>query len=216
MKPRYLADIITAYGAALSSVGARSQADTLAKLAQALTTGPGATVAAVLKRWNGVSFEATSSRPTLGDTANLLRPLSDIMRVGGKAAATDLSAVTAFLQERAAVSLVDLVDRSGAAVSRALRAPKARTPKSAPPFREVLVNEHVRRLREAASDEPRFTVAFDQLSDLSLPELVAVAKGLTGAGPRTKNAANKKIWAFHQAISGFDAKVRATGGRSAA
>lgn len=210
MKPRDLADILNAYGAALSSVGGRSQADALAKLAQALTTGSEATVAAVIKRWNGLSFETTRSSPTLRDTARLIDPLSRILAVGAKAASTDLAAIRAFLEERSAVSLALLVERGGASVT------KTGASKPAQPLRQALVDEHARRLRESLSDPSRFSLAFDALSDLPLPELVAVAKALTNVAPRTKAAALKKISALHNSISGFDAKVRATGGRSAA
>ncbi len=211
MKPRDVAELLTAYANALSSVGGRPQAEVLAQLAQALTKGPGATIAAVIKRWNGLSLEAKGSPPTLGDTARLIRPLSGIIEVGGKAgASTDLFAIHAFLEERSTVPLALLVERAGGTAT------KARAAKSAAPVRQALVDDHVRRLHDAIGDGPRFKLAFDALSDLSLPELVAVAKILTAASPRTRDAANKKIWALHQSVSDFDAKVRATGGRSAA
>jgi len=47
-------------------------------------------------------------------------------------------------------------------------------------------------------------------------ELVAIAKHVTGASPRSKAEALKKIWGIHQSMLTAKAKSHATGGRSAA
>jgi hypothetical protein len=48
------------------------------------------------------------------------------------------------------------------------------------------------------------------------PEIIALAKEMTGSGARAIDAALKKIWNRHQALMVFKAKSRATRGRSAA
>jgi hypothetical protein len=195
----------------LAAVGGRSEAATLQLFSQALTKGPGTSVTAVLKRWNGLNLGTGGSRPTLGDAARLIGPLRSVLETGGKTGAvSDTGAVLNFLHERPTVPvavLLELGEVSG---------PRSRAKKPTEPLRLPLIEEHAQRLRQALGDPGRFTSEFEALSELTVPEVVALAKKFSRSAARSRDGALKKIWAHHLAITGFEAKERATGGRSAA
>ena len=91
--------------------------------------------------------------------------------------------------------------------------------RNAAALREDMVIQYKEKLEAALDDEEKFSTVYDDLranAAMGKPEIVALAKQMTGSGARTEDAALKKIWSRHQSLMVFKAKSRATGGRSAA
>jgi len=91
--------------------------------------------------------------------------------------------------------------------------------RAAPAVRDDLVAHYKEKLEAALGDEEKFTTIYNDLranTAIGKPEIIALAKQMTGSGARAEDAALKKIWNRHQSLVVFKAKSRATGGRSAA
>src|SRR5262245_7309960 len=85
--------------------------------------------------------------------------------------------------------------------------------------RDDLVIRYKEKLEAALGDDEKFTAIYSDLCEnpaVGKPEIIALAKQMSGGGARTQDAALKKIWNRHQSLMMFKAKSRATGGRSAA
>jgi hypothetical protein len=213
MKCRDLADILRLHADTFALTGARSEQASLQSLASALERTPTAAVAAFLKRASTAS-PPPGPRPTLGDVARLLAPLSRLIRVAGKAtAATDLETLADFLGQRPSWPLSALTDLPATPV-RATKGGGSRKPAAA--MREPLVAEFLQQLRATQADPARFASVVNALGQLTLPELKKLAKEFSGASGTSKAAALKNITAHHQYKLGVRDRSAATGGRSAA
>lgn len=187
--------------AAADLTGAR----VLASAAPAFESKPAATVAAAAKIIGGDPSSAVWADPA-GLTRSLaaLRPLVQIV---GKTAVKDVDAVIALCQGGPKAAPAPRAPRSGGT--------KPKKPAAAP----SAVDDYVRDLTASLSSQPAFSNVYARLeSDASLgvAEYKAIAKAFARVSAKSKADAMKRILARHQSVMGFDAKARATDGRSAA
>lgn len=170
----------------------------LAKLFDAMPSG---TVAAAVKR-----IGSDDEAPIWADGASAARRLSTLrplLRLVAKAGVVkDVDAVVAMLERGPAAP--------------ATRRFRASAKAGANP---AVVAAYLGKLSQALGDERRFADVFARLeadTALSTADLRALAKEFAQANPRSKADALKKIWNRQQSLLGFEAKARATDGRSAA
>jgi len=127
----------------------------------------------------------------------------------------EISIIEQLLRDRASMELGAFVRMAAEA-----DAPRRRTGnRGAAAVRDDLVVHYKEKLEAALGDEEKFAaVCHDLRADpgIGTPEIVVLAKQMTGSSPRTQDAALKKICSRHQSLMVFKAKSRATGGRSAA
>lgn len=212
MKCRDLADILRLHAETFALTGARSEQASLQSLAAVLEQTPTATVAVFLKRAS-VAPPPTGARPTLGEVMRLLAPLHRLIQSVGKATAvTDLESLADFMSERASWPLSALADLPATPV----RATKVGARKPTAAMREPLVADFLQQLRATQTDPARFASVFNELGQLTLPELKKLAKEFSGASGTSKAAALKNINSHHQYKLGVRDRSAATGGRSAA
>lgn len=98
-------------------------------------------------------------------------------------------------------------------------ASRKRKPKKAQrPMNEDQIAEYVSRLEKALGDDDKFLPIIDELSNVAVAELVAIASRFVAPMPAssTRQKAVDRILKRHQNLMSFKRKQKAVGGRSAA
>jgi hypothetical protein len=216
MKSKDLAAVLRTFADIFDVAGSREARDQITTFAAVFDAAPTSPVSTVVKRLDSLPTVEHSGRPNLGDVARLLSALQGLLGNAGKAGVvTDINLIERLSRDRAPMEIRAFVHLG----TEALRAKRSTADRRATPLRDDLVIYYQRILEAALGKEERFKVAYDELSsntNLGKGELVAIAKQMTGASPRSKPEALKKIWSMHQSILTTKAKSRAGGGRSAA
>lgn len=172
----------------------------LSEAAQAFEMRPTATMATVAK-----AIGTDPSATLWSDPASLSRALTRIrplVAAVGKPAAKDVDALIALCAR-------------GPKAGPAPRVARGRKSAGAP----GIVDEYVRDLEAALGKQSAFSEVYARLSSdvsLGVADYKAIAKAFARVASKSKADALKRIAARHQSVLGFDAKARATGGRSAA
>jgi hypothetical protein len=215
MKCRDFSAVLGTFANLLHAAGAPGARDRVAMFAAVFDAHPALSVSDLAKRIASLGATEPTGSPSLGDVARLLSALKSVLSKTAKAAVlTDVDAIEKFLHDRASMELgafVRLATETGA--SRPTRN------RDAPAVRDDLVAHYKEKLEAALGDEEKFTAVYNDLranTAIGRLEIIALAKQMTGSGPRAEDAALKKIWNRHQSLVVFKAKSRATGGRSAA
>lgn len=215
MKSKDFSSVLRAFSGVLDTAGASTARDQIVEFATAFDADPSSNVSDLVKRIASLSDAGNIGSPNLGDIARLLSALKGFLHRTAKASVlTDFGSVEKLLRDRPSMQIDAFVRMATAPASSGRQ-----TKKRGAPVRDDLVIHHKQRLEASLGDEEKFTAAYDDLrADASIgkPEIVALAKQMTGAGARTEDAALKKIWNRHRSLVVFKAKSRATGGRSAA
>jgi hypothetical protein len=216
MKCREFGGILRKFADLLDTAGAPVARDQIAMLAAVFDAHPTARVSDLAKRIATLPGAECTGSPNLCDVARLLSDLKRFAEKTAKAAViADIGAVEKLLHERASMGLDALVR-----IATEAAAPRRPTTgRDALQVRHDLVVHYKEKLEAALGDEERFAAIYNDLCEntaVGKPEIMVLAKQMTGSGARTGDAALKKIWNRHQSLMIFKAKSRATGGRSAA
>ena len=215
MKCRDFSAVLKTYADLLDAAGAPVARDQIVMFAAVFDTHPASSVSDLAKRIGALRGTGSAGSPSLGDVVRLLSALKSVLDKTAKAAVlTDLNAVEKFLHDRALMELGAFVRLATEAA-----APRPTRNRDAPAVRDDLVAHYKEKLEAALGDEETFTTIYNDLrknTAIGKPEIIALAKQMTGSGARAEDAALKKIWNRHQSLMVFKAKSRATGGRSAA
>jgi hypothetical protein len=215
MKCRDFSAVLGTFADLLDAAGAPVARDQIVMFAAVFDTHPASSVSDLAKRIGALRGTGSAGSPSLGDVVRLLSALKSVLDKTAKAAVlTDLNAVEKFLHDRALMELGAFVRLATEAA-----APRPTRNRDAPAVRDDLVAHYKEKLEAALGDEETFTTVYNDLrknTAIGKPEIIALAKQMTGSGARAEDAALKKIWNRHQSLMVFKAKSRATGGRSAA
>jgi hypothetical protein len=215
MKSQDLGTALRAFAAIFDAAGSREARDHITAFAAVFDAAPTSPVSTVVKGLDSLPTLEHPGSPNLGDVARLLSALQGLLGKTAKAGVvTDINLIERLSRDRASTEIRAFV-KMGTEALHAKRTTRTR----AKPLRDDLVIYYKQVLEELLGKEERFKVAYDELSsnaNLGKAELVAIAKQMTGASPRSKAEALKKIWSIHQSMLTAKAKSRATGGRSAA
>jgi hypothetical protein len=204
--------VLRTFGNVLDTAGAPVARDQIMAFAVIFDADPTLNVSDLVKRIASLPRSANAGRPNLDDVARLLSALKDLLNeTAKKPILTDVNSVEKLLRDRALMEI-------SAFVHVATEAATARRP-TGKPVREDLVAHYKQNLETSLRDEEKFTTIYNDLranTAIGKPEMVALAKQMTGTGARTRDAALQKIWKRHRSLMTLKAKSRATGGRSAA
>jgi hypothetical protein len=216
MKCQDFSSVLRAFADVLDTAGALVARDQIVMFAAIFDAYPASSVSDLAKRIAALRGAGPIGSPSLGDVARLLSVLKGLLDTIAKAAVlTDVGSIEKLLRDRASMEI-------GAFVRMATEAAAPRRPtgkREAPGARDDLVVHYKEKLEAALGDEEKFTAVYNDLranTAIGKPEIMVLAKQMTGSGARTKEAALEKIWHRHQSLVVFQAKSRATGGRSAA
>jgi hypothetical protein len=220
MRSRDFSAILRQFADVLDAAGAPVARDQIAMFATAFDGDPASSVSDLARRITSLPGPGRVGSPSLGDLARLISALSRLLsKTAKKSVLTDVDIIQKLLLDRSSTEI-------GAFVLMAIEVPpasaistKMRRASKAPKAREDLVACYKERLEACLGDDDRFSAILSELradSTFGKPEIVALAKQMTGSGARTEDAALKKIWNRHRSLVVFRAKSRATGGRSAA
>ena len=216
MKSQDLGAALRAFAAIFNAAGAREARDHITAFAAIFDAVPTSPVSSVVKRLDSLPTLEHPGSPNLGDVARLLAALQGLLGQMAKAGVVaDINLIERLSRDRASTEIRAFVNIG----TDALRTKRTTRDRRAKPLRDDLVIYYRQVLDDSLGKEDRFKVAYDELSSntsLGKGEFVALAKQLTGASPRSKAEALKKIWSMHQSMLTAKAKSRATGGRSAA
>jgi hypothetical protein len=200
----------------LDTAGAPVARDQIAMLAAVFDAHPTARVSGLAKRIAALPRAEMTGSPSVGDVARLLSGLKGLLDKKAKTAIlADINAIEQVLDDRASMDLHTFARI--AAEAAATRRPTRE--RGAPAVRDDLVVHYKEKLEAALGDEEKFAATYnDFCANIAVgkPEIMALAKQMTGGSARTEDAASKKIWNRHRSLVVFEAKARATGGRSAA
>jgi hypothetical protein len=215
MKSREFSVVLRAFADVLDAAGATVARDHIVMFAAAFDADPTSSVSEFAKRRASVREPPHAGSPSLGDVARLLSALRSFLdKTAKKAVLTDIDALQKLLRDRASMEISAFVRM--ATEGHPPAAPKKRV---AARVRDDLVVRYKDKLEASLGDEETFLAVMNELradTAIAKPEIVALAKDMTGTGARTEDAALKKIWSRHRSLVVFRAKSRATGGRSAA
>ena len=215
MKCRDFSAVLRTFADLLDAAGAPVARDQIVMFAAIFDAHPASSVSDLAKRIASLGGAGPTGSPSLGDVARLLSALKSVLSKTAKAAVlTDLNAIEKFLHDRASMELGAFVRLATEAA-----APRPTRNRDAPAVRDDLVIHYKEKLEAALGDEEKFSAVYNDLrtnTAVGRPEIIALAKQMTGSGARAEDAALKKIWNRHQSLVVFKAKSRATGGRSAA
>lgn len=216
MKCRDFSAVLRTFADLLDAAGALGARDRIVMFAAVFDAHPTSSVADLAKRIGALRGTASAGSPSLGDVARLLSALKSVLNKTAKATVlTDLNAIEKSLHDRASMDLGAFVRLA----TEAAAPPRPARNRDAPAVRDDLVAHYKEKLEAALGDEEKFTGVYNDLrtnTAVGRPEIIALAKQMTGSGARAEDAALKKIWNRHQSLVVFKAKSRATGGRSAA
>jgi len=216
MKCRDFSAVLSTFADLLDAAGAPVARDQIVMFAAVFDAHPTSSVSDLAKRIGALRGTGSAGSPNLGDVARLLSALKSVLNKTAKATVlTDLNAIEKFLHDRASMELGAFVQMA----TEAAAPPRPTRNRAAPVVRDDLVAHYKEKLEAALGDEEKFSAVYNDLranTAVGRPEIIALAKQMTGSGARTEEAALKKIWNRHQSLVVFKAKARATGGRSAA
>lgn len=200
----------------LAAAGAAVPRDQILTFATIFDVQPKSSISDLVKRISALPKIESAGGPRLADVNKLLTPLKGLLDKTAKAGVlTDLAQIEALLQDRPSMEITGIVSM----MSQAITVPRTTKRRDPPALRSDLVAYYRERLEGALGDEEKFKTVYDDLranTAMGKPEIIALAKEMTGSGARTEDAALKKIWSRQQSLTIFNAKRRASGGRSAA
>src|SRR5262245_45671151 len=200
MKSRDFGSILRTFANVLNAGGAPDARDRIQVFAAIFDIDPALNVSELAKRIASLPTSGYAGQPSLGDIARLLSALKDLLSKTAKAAVlTDLNSIEKLLPDRASMEIGAFVRM--AAEAGAPRRPSVR--RGAPAAQNDLVLQYKERLEASLGDEEKFTAVYNDLrsnTGMAKPEIVALAKEMTGSGARTEDAALKKIWSRHQSL----------------
>ncbi|GBF27298.1 hypothetical protein MnTg02_02350 [bacterium MnTg02] len=215
MKPQDFGKSLQKLADALVAINNRADAQSVAVFAALLDVKSPASVAALKKKLDNVDLPSEGGGPTSGELANTLGAFRSFFdQIAKPAFVKDLDLIISLLSKRPSTPLERLV----ALGSEALATPPTRRSR-AQTVREDVINECLRKLRDTLGDEGRFMTVYNEMSKskgIYKNEAVAIAKEFAGASAKTKAEAWKKVKALHSQMLNFDAKSKATAGRTAA
>jgi hypothetical protein len=216
MNCKEFSSVLDALARALDATGAFAARDQIKQFAKVFDAAPQSKVSNLAKCIASFPDSATTGSPNLGDIARLLSAFSDLFSKTAKSAVlTDLDIIQKLLRNRDSIEINALTKMvtDAPAPNRSVRR------RSGSSLRDDLVIHYKDKLEASLGDEEKFTTVYNDLrADRAFgkPEIIALAKEMTGSGARTEDSALKKIWNRHRSLMVFKAKSRATGGRSAA
>lgn len=139
-------------------------------------------------------------------------------RVASKSAAKEVDLLVKFLEPYGGSGLAELIS----AAEEALTASASRKAKAAPPATdEVVVANYVKRLTPALGSDNEFESVFAQLKEdkaVRKQEMAEIAKRMMPSPPRSgdRKGILGAIQNLHRSAKGFDRRLKAMSGRSAA
>jgi hypothetical protein len=220
MQSREFSAILRQFADVLDAAGATVARDQIAMFATAFDGGPASSVSDFARRITSLPGPGRAGSPSLGDLARLISALSGLLsKTAKKSVLTDLDTIQKLLLDRPSTEIGAFVSMATEILAPSATPTKMPRASRAPKAREDLVLRYKERLEASLGDEDRFSAILSELrgdTNVGKPEIVALAKQMTGSGARTEDAALKKIWNRHRSLVVFRAKSRATGGRSAA
>src|SRR5215470_6315266 len=216
MKCRDFGCVLRTFADVLHVAGAPLARDQIVTFAAVFDAHPTSRVSDLARRLTALGVSGSMGSPSLGDVACLLSALKGLLDKTAKSTVlADVDAIEKLLRDRASMELGAFVRMTTQAASP--RRPITRGDASGP--RDDLIVHYRDKLEAALGDEEKFAAIYNDLranTAVGKPEMIVLAKQMTGSGARTQDAALKKIWNRHQSLVVFKAKSRATGGRSAA
>ena len=216
MKCRDFSAVLRTFASVLDVACAPVARDQIVMFAGVFDAHPTSSVSDLAKRIASLPESGPAGSPNLGDVARTLSALkSFVNKITKTSVLTDLDAVEKLLRDRASMEIGAFVRMTTEAAATRRPTRKRDTPK----VRDDLVVHYKEKLEAALGDEEKFSAVYNDLranTAVGKPEIIALAKQMTGSGARAEDAALKKIWNRHQSLVVFKAKARATGGRSAA
>jgi hypothetical protein len=216
MKCSDFGTFLKAFANVLAAAGAAVPRDQILAFATIFDVQPKSSISDLVKRISALPKTESAGGLRLADVNKLLTPLKGLLDNTAKAGVlTDLAQIEALLRDRPSMEITSIVSLMAQATA-VPRTTKRRVP---PALRSDLVAHYRERLEGALGDEEKFKTIYDDLranTAMGKPEIIALAKEMTGSGARTEDAALKKIWSRQQSLTIFNAKRRASGGRSAA
>lgn len=200
----------------LAAAGAAVPHDQIQAFTTIFDAHPKSSISDLVKRIAALPKIESAGGLRLADVNKLLTPLKSLLDNTAKAGVlNDLTQIENLLHDRPSMEITSIV-------SLMTQAPTVRRTtrrQDPPPIRSDLVAYYKERLEGALGDEEKFKTVYNDLranTAMGKPEIIALAKEMTGSGGRTEDAALKKIWSRQQSLTVFKAKRRASGGRSAA
>ena len=217
MKCQDFSSILKAFAEMLDTAGAVAARDRIVMFAPLFDATPTSKVSDLVDRIASLPRPGHTGSPTLRDVGVLLSALKVLLNKTSKTTVlTDISSIETILRDRASIEIGAFVRM----VTEAAAAPRRQTGgRGASTIRDDLVVLYKEKLEASLGDEEKFRAVYNDLranTAIGKPEIVALAKQMTGSGARTVDAALKKVWNRHQSLMVFKAKSRATRGRSAA
>jgi hypothetical protein len=216
MRCREFSAALRALAHVLDTAGALVARDQIAMFAAIFDAHPSSSVSDLTKRLAALRGDQSTGSPSLGDVARLLSVLKSFLdKVAKNTVLADIETIEKLLQDRTSTELRAFVRIATDAATPRRPAGK----RDAPEVRDDVVRHYKEKLEAALGDEEKFSAVYSDLranTAIGKPEIIALAQQMTGGSVRARDAALKKIWNRHQSLVVFNAKSRATGGRSAA
>jgi uncharacterized protein YciW len=216
MRCRDFSAVLRTFADVLGAAGALVAQNQIAMFAAVFDAHALSSVSDLARRLTALRENESAGSPNLGDVARLLSALKSFLdKIAKTAVLADINAIEKLLHNRSSMELLAFVRM---ATEAAVSHRPTRT-RAAPAVRDDLVVHYKEKLEAALGDEEKFSAVYDDLranTAIGKPEILALAKQMTGSGVRAEDAALKKIWNRHRSLVVFKAKARATGGRSAA
>src|SRR5215831_16357521 len=222
MKCQDFSSVLRTYADVLDLAGEPVARDQTVMFAAVFDADPTLSVTDLAKRIASLPVAGSAGSPTLGDVARRLSALKGFLSKTAKSTVlSEVGAVEKLLHERASMELAAFARMATAAAAcrRPAKGRGAAAGRDVPGAPDDLVIRYKEKLEAALGDEEKFNAIYNDLCAnpaVGKPEIIALAKRMTGGGGRTQDAALKKIWNRHRSLMMFKAKSRATGGRSAA
>ena len=224
MKSTDFASALSALATALKSAGL-SQANHLDEFAKAFTVSASQTLGKRVEELQRLSWSPSPDlkTPTLGYLDQLISPRIAITTlIGNTTTNSECAKLRSFLRDHGSTSLERFLEVATAAPKVATRSRNTKSrskPTAAKPVRQDLVDRYFLSLKTAMLDANQFSAIFEQLKgdpEITLHELSALAKVLTGSGAKSPGAALTKIIKKHQAHMTQLKRAQRVRGRSAA
>jgi hypothetical protein len=216
MKCRDFSGVLRTFADVLDVAGAPVAQDQIAMFATIFDAHPTSSISDLAKHLAALPGAGSTGSPSLGDVASLLSALKSFLnKIAKTTVLTDISTIEKLLRDRASMEIRAFVQMATEAATPH-RSTKKRDARGA---RNDLVVHYREKLEAALDDEEKFTAVYSDLRAnpaFGRLEIIALAKQMTGSSVRAQDVALKKIWNRHQSLVVFNAKSRATGGRSAA
>src|ERR1700730_5115391 len=200
MKCRDFSAVLITFPDLLDAAGAPVARDQIVMFAAVFDAHPTSSVSDLAKRIASLGGAGPTGSPSLGDVARLLSALKSVLDKTAKATVlTDLNAIEKFLHDRASMEFGAFLRLATEAA-----APRPARNRDAPAVRDDLGAHFKEKLEAALGDEEKFTTVYNDLranTAIGRPEIIALAKQMTGSGARAEDAALQKIWSRHQSLN---------------